>query len=228
MARFQRLNVLNAMVKDGLVPVFYHRDVETAKQVVEACMKGGARVLEFTNRGDFAVQVFLSLERYCREHLPEIILGVGSIVDAPTAAIYIAHGANFVVGPILNPEVARLCNRRKIAYSPGCGSASEISEAEELGCEIVKIFPGGEIGGPSFVKAVRGPCPWVSLMPTGGVDATRESLEAWFNAGVTCVGMGSKLITKELVAAGDFEGITKKVRNTIEIIKAIKRQMSEK
>jgi 2-dehydro-3-deoxyphosphogluconate aldolase/(4S)-4-hydroxy-2-oxoglutarate aldolase len=176
MARFSRLQVLNTIVEDGLVPVFYHADVEVARQVAAACASGGARVVEFTNRGDFAPEVFKELSHSLARERPEVILGVGSVVDAPTAALYIACGANFVVGPLLNPDVARLCNRRKIPYSPGCGSATEIAQAEELGVEIVKVFPGTAVGGPAFVKSVLGPCPWTSIMPTGGVDATEESI----------------------------------------------------
>ena len=180
------------------------------------------RIFEFTNRGDHAVEVFSQLELYCRCELPDLILGVGSIVDPYTAAMYIARGANFVVGPLLNPEVARICNRRKVPYSPGCGSASEISEAEELGCEIIKVFPGAQVGGPAFVKSVLGPCPWVSMMPTGGVDCTEESLKAWFEAGVACVGIGSKLIRKDLIQAGDFDAIRDNVKKTLEIIKKVR------
>jgi 2-dehydro-3-deoxyphosphogluconate aldolase/(4S)-4-hydroxy-2-oxoglutarate aldolase len=216
------MEVLNTMYETGLVPVFYNADLEVAKEVARACVNGGARILEFTNRGDHAVEVFSQLERYCRTQLPDLILGVGSIVDPGTASMYIAAGANFVVGPVLNPEVAKACNRRKIAYSPGCGSASEISMAEELGCEIVKVFPGGQVGGPAFAKAVKGPCPWTSLMPTGGVDSTEESLKAWFGAGVACVGMGSKLITKDMVQAGDYKGIVEKIQKTVELIRKLK------
>jgi len=146
-----------------------------------------------------------------------------SVIDAPTAALYIGSGANFVVGPVLNPEVARLCNRRKIAYMPGCGSASEISQAEELGVEIVKVFPGAQVGGPGFVKAMLAPMPWTRIMPTGGVDASEESIRAWFGAGVACVGMGSKLITKDLVAASDFDAITKKVAQVLAWIRESRR-----
>lgn len=210
MARFTRLEVLNAIVETGLVPVFYHRDVEVAKKVVAACAAGGARLVEFTNRGDFAPLVFTELAQHIAKSNPKLILGVGSVIDAPTAALYIASGANFVVGPILNPEVARLCNRRKIAYSPGCGSASEISEAEEMGVEIVKVFPGDSVGGPNFVKSILGPCPWTRIMPTGGVEATKESITAWFKAGVTAVGIGSNLIRKEWVEAGNYDAIAAK------------------
>lgn len=222
MARFTRLEVLNTTIELGLVPLFYNADPETAKQVAGACRAGGARVLEFTNRGDYAYQVFNALAQHVAEREPEVILGVGSILDAPTAAMYIAAGANFVVGPVLNAEVARLCNRRKIAYLPGCGSLSEISDAEELGVEIVKIFPGGAVGGPGFVKAVLGPCPWTRMMPTGGVEATEENLRAWFEAGVACVGMGSNLIAKNLVEAGEYDAISQKVAQVLGWIKKLR------
>ncbi|NLF02850.1 MAG: bifunctional 4-hydroxy-2-oxoglutarate aldolase/2-dehydro-3-deoxy-phosphogluconate aldolase [Anaerolineales bacterium] len=220
MARFSRMQVLNAIFDLGLVPVFYHADVETACRVVGACAEGGARVVEFTNRGDFAPEVFRQVAAYVARELPDVILGVGSVVDAPTAALYIAYGANFVVGPILNAEVARLCNRRKIAYSPGCGSASEISAAEELGVEIVKVFPGGSVGGPDFVKSVLGPCPWTRIMPTGGVQATEESIRAWFRAGVACVGIGSDMLRKDLIAEGRWDEISALVRQVLAWIRA--------
>jgi len=222
MTRFTRLEVYNTMLNTGLVPVFYNADVEVAKKVVQACSAGGASVVEFTNRGDFAPEVFKELSQYFSKASPEIILGVGSVIDEPTAALYIAYGANFVVGPLLNETIARLCNRRKVAYIPGCGSVSEVSYAEEFGVEIVKIFPGDSVGGPGFVKAVLGPCPWTRIMPTGGVDATEESIKAWFEAGVACVGIGSKLIRKDLVAAGNWAEITALVRQVVDWIKNVR------
>lgn len=215
MARFARLEVLNTIVQTGLVPVFYHPDIEVAVKVAAAVADGGCRLLEFTNRGDFAPQVFMELSRRLAKSHPQMILGAGSVVDAPTAALYIASGANFIVGPLLNPDVARLCNRRKIAYSPGCGTASEISQAEELGVEICKIFPGESVGGPDFVKAILGPTPWTRLMPTGGVDSTCESVTAWIKAGVSAVGIGGNLLRKEWLAAGDYAAITVKVTEVL-------------
>lgn len=217
-----RMAVLGAMIDQGVIPVFYHPDGEVCRKVIQACANGGARCIEFTNRGEFAAHVFLEVTRHFAAADPSVIMGVGSIVDAPTAGIYIANGARFVVGPVLNSDVAKVCNRRKIPYSPGCGSASEIGQAEELGCEIVKIFPGGSVGGPDFVKAILGPCPWTRIMPTGGVDATEESLRKWFEAGVACVGMGTNLITKELLGKQDYAGIEAKVRTTVQLIKTIR------
>ena len=218
-----RMHVLSAMMDQGVIPVFYHPDVEICKNVIQACADAGAKCIEFTNRGDFAAQTFLDVTRHFTAADPSVIMGVGSIVDAPTAGLYIANGAKFVVGPLLNPDVAKVCNRRKIPYSPGCGSATEIGYAEELGCEIVKVFPGSSVGGPEFVKSMLGPCPWTRIMPTGGVDNDEESLRKWFDAGVVCVGMGSNLITKKLLEAKDYKGIESKVRETIEMIRRIRK-----
>lgn len=219
MAQFNKIQVLQAILATGMVPVYYHADAEVAKRVVKACYDGGVRAFEFTNRGDFASEVFIELVKYARRECPELILGVGSIVDAPTAALFLQYGANFVVGPYLNPEVARLCNRHLVPYTPGCGSVTEIGTAHELGCDLVKIFPAGNVGGPSFVKNIKAPLPWTLVMATGAVEPTEENLTAWFKAGVACVGMGSKLFPKETVAAGDGEAIAEKCRYSLDIIK---------
>jgi len=217
-----RMSTLLAMMDQGVIPVFFHPDTEVCKKVIQACANGGAKCIEFTNRGDFAPQIFLEVARHFAKADKSVIMGVGSVVDAPTAGIYIGNGARFVVGPLLNADIAKVCNRRKIPYSPGCGTMSEINCAEELGCEIVKIFPGNSVGGPDFVKSVLAPCPWTRIMPTGGVDTTEKSLREWFEAGVVAVGIGSKLITKQLLDAQDYAGIEKKVRETIQIIRTIR------
>jgi 2-dehydro-3-deoxyphosphogluconate aldolase/(4S)-4-hydroxy-2-oxoglutarate aldolase len=208
MARFSRVHVWGTMERLGVVPLFYHGDIDTAIKVIEALVAGGARVVEFTNRGDRAFEVFRDLVVHFEKSQPDLVLGAGSILDPVTAGLYINLGANFVVGSVMNPEVARLCNRRKVAYFPGCGTASEISYAEELGVEICKVFPGNELGGPSFVKAILGPTPWSRLMPTGGVEATRENLKGWFDAGVVCVGMGSAVVRSDLIKAQNWQAIT--------------------
>jgi 2-dehydro-3-deoxyphosphogluconate aldolase/(4S)-4-hydroxy-2-oxoglutarate aldolase len=222
MRYIDRLTVWNTMVEQGLVPVFHHEDGAVARAVAEACAAGGARLLEFTNRSIQAIHVFTEVFRHCARHHPQLLIGVGSVVDAPTAAQFINAGARFVVGPVLNAEVARVCNRRKIAYLPGCATATEISAAEELGCEIVKIFPGHQVGGPAFVKAILGPCPWTRIMPTGGVSPTEESLRHWFSAGIACAGIGSEMLAKELVSHGDYAGITSRVRSTLELIARVR------
>jgi len=222
LARFLKHEVVNRILEIGLVPVFYEGNLETAKKIVQACVSGGAKVVEFTNRGDFAYQVFTELAKWVNKEYNDVIIGVGSVIDPATAVLYIDSGANFVVGPILNIEVAKVCNRRKVPYSPGCGTASEISLAEEMGCDIVKIFPGEEVGGPSFVKNMLGPCPWVKLMPTGGVEATRESISGWIKGGAAALGMGSRLISKDTVDAGNFEEITRRVEQCLWWIKEAK------
>ncbi len=223
MARFKRLQVLNTFVATGVVPLFYHKDPEIVKKVIAACYNGGARVFEFTNRGDFAHEVFSEANKWAAKECPEMIMGVGSVVDAGTASLYIQLGANFIVSPSLNPDLAKVCNRRKIAWMPGCGTLTEINTAEELGCEIVKIFPGKEVGGPSFVKAILAPCPWASIMPSGGVTPDRDNLKAWFDSGVTCVGLGSQLTPKELIDNGDFKSLENKVREVMQIVKELKK-----
>ncbi len=223
MARFTRIDVAIKMKETGIVPVFYHKDLDVCKKVLQACYEGGVRVFEFTNRGDYAHEVFSSLNKFAAASLPEMIMGVGSVVDPGTTALYLQLGANFIVSPILSEEMAKICNRRKIMWSPGCGSLSEISKAEELGAEVVKIFPGTEVGGPSFVEAVRGPLPWTSIMPTGGVSPTEENLGAWFKAGVHCVGMGSKLITKDVITNSKYDELAKNVKAAIQIVQKLKK-----
>ena len=222
MAQFTRIEVASVMEQTGLIPLFFNNDVDIAKKILKACYDGGARLLEFTARGDFAVEIFSELSKYAITKLPGMIMGVGSVTDAAAASLYMQLGANFIVTPVLREDIALVCNRRKVLWSPGCGTLTEIARAEELGCEIVKLFPGG-IYGPNFVKGIKGPQPWTSIMPTGGVAPTKENLEAWFNAGVTCVGMGSKLIAKEANGAYDFVKIENKTRESLQIIKAVRR-----
>lgn len=222
MAQYSRLEVAQVMKSTGLIPLFFNSDIELAKNVLKACYEGGARLLEFTSRGDFAHEVFGELNKYAISQLPGMILGVGSVTDAASASLYLQLGANFVVTPVLREDIALVCNRRKVLWSPGCGSLTEIAKAEELGCEIVKLFPGGTYG-PEYVKAIKGPQPWTSVMPTGGVSPTKESLKEWFDAGVTCVGMGSKLISKEIISNQDFEGLKKVVAQALNIIQEVRK-----
>ena len=215
MARFMRLDVTNTLLDTGVLPLFYNGEVEAAIELVSACVRGGARAIEFTNRGEMAYPVFTDLVRHFAKTDPSVILGVGSIIDAPTAALYMAVGANFIVGPSFNPEISRLCNRRKILYLPGCSTENEISNAEEWGAEICKIFPGESAGGPGFISAVMAPCPWHRLLPTGGVDATEASIGEWIKAGAAAVGLGSKLISTQAVKSKDYDGIAEKTAQCV-------------
>ncbi|MGQ1947909.1 bifunctional 4-hydroxy-2-oxoglutarate aldolase/2-dehydro-3-deoxy-phosphogluconate aldolase [Geofilum sp. OHC36d9] len=223
MAKYSRSEVFTAMKATGVVPVFFNANLEVSKNVLKACYDGGIRVFEFVNRGDFAHEVFSELNKFALKELPGMILGVGSLVEPATAALYIQAGANFVVSPLLNEEMAKICNRRGVAWAPGCGTISEINKAQELGAEIVKLFPASEIGGPSFVKAVKGPMPWTNIMPTGGVDTSESNLQGWFNAGVTCVGMGSNLFPKDIIEKGDFKALTQKVKELMITIEKVRK-----
>lgn len=221
MAQFTRIEVATKIKEVGMIPLFFNNDIELSKKVLKACYDGGAKLLEFTARGDFAHEVFGDLIKYTVKELPGMIMGVGSVSDAAQASLFMSLGANFVVTPLLREDIATVCNRRKVLWSAGCGSLTEIARAEELGCEIVKLFPG-DIYGPQFVKSVKGPQPWTSIMPTGGVSPTEENLKGWFDAGVTCVGMGSKLISKDILANEDFAELEMNVRKVLAIIKSLR------
>lgn len=221
MARFNRIEVALKMKEQGMVPLFYHQEAAIAKRLLQALYRGGARLLEFTNRGDYAHEVFSELYKFAAREMPEMILGVGSVTDAGTASLYMQLGANFIVTPVMREDIAVVCNRRKVLWSPGCGSLTEIAKAEELGCEVVKLFPGS-VYGPGFVKGVTAPQPWTNIMPTGGVSPDPENLKAWFGSGVYCVGMGSKLMLKTAAGDYDFAGIEKLTKQTLTLIKEIR------
>ena len=222
MANYSRIEVVLQMKENGIVPVFYNADIAVCKQVLKACYDAGLRTFEFTNRGDFAHEVFADLNKYAKAELQGMMMGVGSVLDAGTTSLYLQLGADFIVSPIVNAEMAKACNRRKVAWMPGCGSVTEISYAEELGAEVVKIFPGAQVGGPAFVKGVKGPLPWASIMPTGGVSPTEENLKEWIAAGVHCVGIGSKLFVKNTEGAYDYAAITQTISSALDLVKKLR------
>lgn len=222
MARFNKMQVFQATLDKPVVPVFYNSDLNTCKEVVKACYAGGVRAFEFTNRGDFAHEIFGELVKWAAKECPEMILGIGSIIDAPTASLYMQLGANFIVGPLLNPDIFKVCNRRQVAYMPGCATASEVGYAQELGAYIVKVFPG-DVVGPAFIKGVKGPMPWTNVMVTGGVSPNEDNLKKWFDAGAACVGMGSNLFPKEVIDAKEWSKITDLCKNTFEIVAKVKK-----
>jgi len=218
----KRIDVALKMREIGVVPLFYHPDIEVCKKVIAACYRGGMTLFEFTNRGDHAHETFSELVRWAKQQMPDLVMGIGSVVDPGTCSLYIQLGAKFIVSPLLNEEMGRICNRRKVLWIPGCATASEISRAEEAGAEIIKIFPGSTVGGPAFVKAYLGPCPWSNLMPSGGVSPTRENLTEWFSAGVFAVGMGSRLITREILTEQNYRKLEEAARNAVETIQKIR------
>ena len=221
MARYNKVQVISTALQTGLIPVFYNADLETSKAVLKACHDGGISMFEFTNRGDFAHETFAGLVKYANENLPGMIIGAGSVIDAPTAALYIQAGANFIVGPFCNAEVADLCNRRLVPYIPGCGSVTEVGNAQAAGCDICKVFPG-DVLGPSFVKSVKAPMPWTQILVTGGVKPEEENIRGWFKAGASCVGMGSNLFPKDVVKAGDWATVTKLCSESLKIIAEVR------
>lgn len=219
MAKFNKIDTIGIIKNTGIVPVFYNKDAEITKKVVKACYDGGIRAFEFTNRGDGAADVFKEVMAFVRKECPQMALGAGTILDAPTAVLYMQMGADFLVSPCMAEDVVKVANRRGVPYSPGCGTVTEIVKAMELGCELVKVFPAGNVGGPSFVKNILGPLPWAMVMCTGAVEPTEENLTAWAKSGVTAVGMGSKLFPKDTVAAGKWEEISSLCRQCLQWFK---------
>ena len=222
MARFKRFDVFRVMSETGIVPVFYDKDLEVSKQVLKACYDGGIRAFEFTNRGDFAHEIFGELNKWAAKECPDMILGIGSIVDPATAALFLQLGANFIVGPLLNPEIFKVANRRQVAYVPGCATASEVGLAQELGAEVVKVFPG-DVVGPSFIKGIKAPMPWSTVMVTGGVAPTEENLSKWFKAGAAVVGMGSNLFPKDVIAAKEWAKITQLCKDALAVLDKVRK-----
>lgn len=222
MARFSKMQVIAAAKETGMVPVFFHKDVEVAKQVVKACYEGGVRVFEFVNRGDFAHETFAEVVKFTAKECPDMIMGIGSIVDPATAVLYIQLGANFIVGPMFNPEISKVANRRLIPYMPGCGSVSEVGAAQESGCDVCKVFPG-DVLGASFVKGLKAPMPWSLLMVTGGVKPEEANMKTWFDAGVTCVGMGSNLFPADVIANKEWSKITAMCSDALAIVKKVQK-----
>jgi len=214
MTDLQRLTVAKAITDIGLIPVFHHGDIEVAKAIVRACVDGGAHVVEYTNRGSRASDVFSELSEWRDDELPRCILGAGTIMDPETAATYINGGADYIVGPTLNHETALTCNRRKVLYIPGCQTPTEITEAERLGAEIIKLFPAS-VTTPKFIKAVHGPMPHTRLMPSGGVKYDRDGIAEWVEAGAVALNMGSDLIRRDLVAEGRYPEIRDRVRQCL-------------
>lgn len=214
----QRRDVLDIMLAGKLVPVFNHDDADVAKMVIQSCYRAGLRVFEWTNRGNQALKLFDEMLAFTRSDCPGMKLGVGSIMDTETAEVFVSKGAEFLVSPVFDPEIAVYAREAEILYIPGCGSATEIHQAQKYGAQMVKIFPGNVLG-PSFVQAILGPMPWTQMMPTGGVRPDRDNLEAWFQSGVVCVGMGSQLFKKEWLNEQGMQEMERLLAEVLEVIK---------
>lgn len=216
-----RQEVLRKILEIRLMPLFYNEDAGVAIEVMKAVFEGGLGLMEFTNRGSKAMPVFEKLVRFKSDRYPDALLGIGSIVDASTASRYIQAGADFVVSPLLNREVLEACAGKGILHIPGCSTLTEIHQAERWGAELVKVFPAAQLGGPAYIKAIKGPCPWLSIVVTGGVKATAEDLKAYHDAGVEGFGLGSDLISGKLVSSGDYAGLSEKVRELVNFVRSL-------
>jgi 2-dehydro-3-deoxyphosphogluconate aldolase/(4S)-4-hydroxy-2-oxoglutarate aldolase len=217
---FSRSQIITSMSTTGVIPMFYHGEPAVALKIMEAVYTGGARVIEFTNRGPNAFEVFKAMLKEAEKY-PGLLIGIGTVLDMKTTERYIKAGADFIISPIVSTEVAETCTKNDKMWIPGAATPTEIHIAKELGAEIIKIFPASVLG-PGFVSAVLPTMPELKLMVTGGVEPTQASLSTWFRTGIVCAGMGSQLITKEILSKGDWALLRHKVSDSIEIIRQIR------
>lgn len=220
MARNTSIIVYSRIEETPIVPLFFNADLTVSQQVLKACYDGGIRVFEFTNRGAEAPAIFAKLIDYCEKECPDLVLGIGTIYDAKQANEFIAMGADFMLQPFTTPEVGEVCAKHDIPWMPGTMTLTEIRNAEILGAKYVKIFPGNVVG-PGFVKAIKGPMPKTKIMVTGGVEPNKESLSSWFGAGAAAVGMGSQLFPAELIAKKDYQSISNTISDLIKIYRGL-------
>jgi 2-dehydro-3-deoxyphosphogluconate aldolase/(4S)-4-hydroxy-2-oxoglutarate aldolase len=220
MARNASSIVYSRIEETPIVPLFFNADLTVAQHVLKACYDGGIRVFEFTNRGAEAPAIFAKLIDYCEKECPDLVLGIGTIYDAKQANEFIAMGADFMLQPFTTPEVGEVCAKHDIPWMPGTMTLTEIRNAEILGAKYVKIFPGNVVG-PGFVKAIKGPMPKTKIMVTGGVEPNKESLSSWFGAGAAAVGMGSQLFPAELIAKKDYQSISNTISDLIKIYRGL-------
>ena len=215
--------IVAKMESTGLIPVFNHDDAEIAAEVLINSYEAGIRVFEFTNRGDNALQVFEQLAKVASGK-QDLVLGIGTIWTREQAENFLNTGAKFIVSPALLPDIAKAMNDKQILWVPGCGTLTEVNTAIKLGARLIKIFPGNVLG-PAFASAVKSVLPEVKLMPTGGVEPTAENLSEWFNAGVNCVGMGSKLFSANLIAKGNYEEIQEDISDVLSLLRSVRNKV---
>lgn len=217
---FTNQQIVAKMKELGLVPLFTHDDVSVAQQVIEAAYRGGVRVFEFTNRKKNSFEVFVAMLDYCKK-FPDLMLGIGTVMDGATTKKFIDAGAHFIISPILKLEMAEVCRAHNILWMPGCATLTEIVTAKEHGAQVIKVFPGSVLG-PGFVSAIMPVVPDLQLMITGGVEPNEKNLTAWFKAGAMSVGMGSQLFTKEILERNDWDALEKSVYDILQTIKKLR------
>lgn len=210
------------IIDQGVLPLYFHKDIEVSIKVLKALHEAGIKAVEYTNRGGAALENFKALRKVCNEELAGMYLGVGTIKDKEAADAFIAAGADFIVCPGLIESVIQRAEENGLLWVPGCMTPSEIIKAETLGAKMIKLFPGSLLG-PSFVKAIKSLFPDLLFMPTGGVDVTEDNLKDWFSAGVCAVGMGSKLIRKDLLGSESYKEITETTIKTKNLIQSIRK-----
>lgn len=213
--------VTNAIISQGILPLYYNADETVTLEILRSLYRAGIRAVEYTSRGEAALSNFRKMVDVRNAEMPEMLLGIGTIKNISQAEAYHEIGADFFISPGFVPEVAAFLIPRDILYSPGCMTPTEIIEAENAGVTFIKLFPGNALG-TGFMNAIREVFPNLKFMPTGGVDTTKESIESWFKAGVSAVGMGSKLISKDLMAAKDYATLERETKNVLEMIQALK------
>jgi len=214
--------ILQSILDQGILPLFYWDSAEVSIEVTRVLYKAGVRALEYTNRGKAALENFRALKMALTIEAPDLYLGIGTIKTADEARAFIEAGADFIVAPIVNPEVAAVAAESDMLWIPGCMTPSEIIKAEELGAMFVKLFPGNLLG-PGFMSAIKELFPDLSFMPTGGVEVNKENLSAWFKSGVVAVGMGSKLITKDILEKKDYATLTLKTQEALNLINEVRK-----
>ncbi len=213
--------VTNAIINQRILPLYYHTDETVTLEILRVLYRAGIRAVEYTSRGEAALGNFTKMVEIRNTEMPDLLLGIGTIKNFEQAEEYEGVGADFFISPGFVPEVAEFLIPKDILYSPGCMTPTEIIAAEKAGVSFIKLFPGNVLG-TGFMNAVKDVFPNLKFMPTGGVDTTRESIESWFKAGVSAVGMGSKLVSKELMQAKDYETIEKETRKVLDIIQELR------
>ena len=219
--RFSKQQIIEAMKGAGIVPLFTHDNPDDAQHVLEAAYRGGIRVFEFTNRRSNSFEVFAHLLKVAKKY-PDLMLGIGTIMDGPTTKKFIDAGADFIISPIMKLEMAKVCHEYDTPWIPGCATLTEIVTAKDNGADIIKLFPASILG-PGFVSSIMPVVPGLQLMITGGVEPTEKSLSSWFKAGATCVGMGSQLFTKEILAQKDWPLLQQRVTECLSIVKELRK-----